>query len=101
MQFTCLGYSEQKKWDAMSRAEQESKIEECLNYDFRLLDGGHWIGCPEALQETRTAKILPPKDRKFIVTDGPYAETKEQFGGFGIVKAENVDQAVEPRAAAG
>jgi hypothetical protein len=95
MRFICLGYMEEKVWDAMSKGEQEAMIEECLAYDALLRKNGHWVGGGEALQTVRTAKTLRWKDGRTMVTDGPYAETKEQLGGLGVLEARDMNHAIE------
>jgi hypothetical protein len=95
MKYICLGYMDEQRWEAMSKAEQEAMMEECLAYDDVLTRRGHWTGAGESLQKTTAAKSLRLKDGKLIVTDGPYAETKEQLGGFGTLEARDMDQAVE------
>lgn len=95
MKFICLGYSDEKLWDAMSDSEREAVIEECFAYDDTLRRGGHWTGVGEALQCSRAAKTLRSKGGKVIVTDGPFAETKEQLGGLGVIEARDLDHAVE------
>lgn len=95
MKFICLGYFQESKWDAMSKGEQEAMMEECLAYDEVLRGKGHSWGEGEALQPSRTAKTLRWQGGKVIVTDGPYAETKEQLGGFGVLEARDINEAVE------
>ena len=95
MKFVCLGYADEKLWDSMSKDERESMIEECFAFDDALREGGHWAGVGEALQISRAAKTLRSIAGKVIVTDGPYAETKEQIGGFGVVEARDMEHAVE------
>jgi hypothetical protein len=95
MKFACLGYMDEKKWSAMSGAEQDAMVEECFAYDDVLLKNGHWVEGGQALQSVRTAKTLRWKDGKVVVTDGPYAETKEQLGGTGMLEARDMEHAVE------
>ncbi len=95
MKFVCLGYSDEKLWDAMSENEREAMIEECFAYDDVLRRGGHWTGVGEALQSSRAAKTLRSQGGKVAVTDGPYAETKEQLGGLGVIEARDMEHAVE------
>jgi hypothetical protein len=92
--FICLGYWNEKNWNAMSAGEQEAMIEECKAYGEVLQQHGHWVG-GEALESARTAKTLHPEGRKVIVTDGPFAETKEQLGGVAVYKFRDMQQAVE------
>jgi hypothetical protein len=95
MQFVCLGYMEEKNWDAMSPDQQQAMIDECFAYDEELLKSGHWLKGGQALQSVQTAKTVSWKGGKAIVTDGPFAETKEQLGGLGLLEAEDMNQAVE------
>jgi hypothetical protein len=95
MKFICLGYGEEKNWDAMSARERDAAIEECFGYDDELLKNGHWLDGGQALQGSRTAKTLRWESGKVVVTDGPFAETKEQLGGFGVLEARDMGHAVE------
>jgi len=94
MKFAFLGYS-QENWNAMSKAEQDAMFEDCFTYDSKLIKEGHFGGEGTALQPSRTAKTLRWHKGKVIVTDGPFAETKEQLGGVGILEAVDMGHAVE------
>jgi hypothetical protein len=94
MRFICLGYSDEKTWDAMSESGQKAFVEECFAYDDILRKNGNFIG-GEALQPARNAATLRFKDDKVLVTDGPFAETKEQIGGILILEARDLKQAIE------
>ena len=95
MKFACLGYADEKMWNAMTNEEREAMIEECFAYDDVLRRGGHWTGVGEALQISRAAKTVRSKGGKVSVTDGPYAETREQIGGLGVIEAWDMEHAVE------
>src|SRR5262245_42609841 len=95
MKFICLGYGEEKSWNAMSAREREAVIEECFRYDDELLKNGHWLDGGQSLQGSLTAKTLRWESGQVVVTDGPFAETKEQLGGIGVLEARDMDQAVE------
>ena len=95
MKFAFLGYSQEKNWNAMSKAEQDAMLEDCFTYDSKLIKEGHFGGEGTALQPSRTAKTLRWHKGQVIVTDGPYAETKEQLGGVGILEADDMGHAVE------
>jgi hypothetical protein len=94
MKFICLGYIEENKFQKMSAAQQKAMIEECFAYDDVLRKGGHFAG-GEALQGPRTAATLRYSGGKVVVTDGPYAETKEQLGGILILEARDLKHAIE------
>ena len=86
MKFICLGYAEEKKWDDMSPAELNAAMQECFAYDDVLRKNGHFAG-GEGLQGPQSGATLRWNNGKVVVTDGPYAETKEQIGGILILEA--------------
>ncbi len=68
---------------------------EWMAYNQRLIDGGHWVS-GASLQPTATATtIAKSADASAAITDGPYVETKEQLGGYYLISADNLDQAIE------
>ena len=94
MRFVGLGYLDESKWDALSKSEQDAMMEEFFAYDDTLRKSGHFVG-GEALQSARHAATLRYRSGKVIVTDGPFAETKEQVGGIFVLEAEDMNQAIE------
>jgi hypothetical protein len=94
MKYICLGYFDEKKWETMSESEQNAFLDECFAYDDVLRKNGHSIS-GEALQSARNAITLRWKNGKVSVTDGPYAETKEQLGGFGMFEARDLNHAIQ------
>src|SRR5262245_26960238 len=94
MKFICLGYIEPNKFETMSEAERNEMVDECFAYDDVLRKTGHFAG-GEALENARNAKTVRWKSEKVVVTDGPYAETKEQLGGILILEAEDLKHAIE------
>ncbi|MGE3180757.1 MAG: YciI family protein [Phycisphaerae bacterium] len=93
MKFVCLGYADLSKWASMPPAEQKIMMEECFAYDDELRRGGHFIG-GEALQGTDSAVTLRIRNGKVDVTDGPYAETKEQLGGILLLEGRDMNHAI-------
>src|SRR5262245_7990379 len=93
MKFVCLGYADMKKFEELSPQEFKAKMNECFAYDDELRRGGHFIG-GEALQPPEQAATVRMRDGKVIVTDGPYAETKEQLGGILLLEARDLEHAV-------
>ena len=69
-------------------------VDECFAYDDELRRNRHFAG-GDALQPPQTAATLRWKDRKVVVTDGPYAETKEQLGGILVLEARDMSHAIE------
>jgi hypothetical protein len=78
----------------MSKSEIDAAMEECFDYDDVLRKKGHFVG-GEALQSARNAATLRWQNGKVVVTDGPYAETKEQLGGILILEARDMQHAIE------
>jgi hypothetical protein len=94
MKFVCLGYMEPKKWETMDENQRNAMMDECFTYDDLLQKNGHFAG-GQALQPAQMAKTLRWKDDRASVTDGPYAETKEQLGGILLLEARDLEHAVE------
>ncbi len=92
MKYVCFGYFDEEAWTAMSESEQQRFMDECFAYD-DVLRRNRPIG-GEALQSVRNGKTLRLQNGKVIVTDGPYAETKEQIGGFLSFEAKDMDEAI-------
>ena len=94
MKYICLGYIEQGKFAALPESEREALIDECFAYDDVLRQGGHFLA-GEALQNARNAATLRWRDGKVSITDGPYAETKEQLGGILVLEARDMNHAIQ------
>jgi len=92
MKFLFLIYHDEKTLDALPEQEMQALVDGALDYDEEIRRSGHYI-VSNALQRTRTARTIRVRAGKAAVTDGPFAETKEQLGGYYIVKAENLDEA--------
>ena len=94
MKYICLGYMNPKKWETMPERERNAMIDECFAYDDVLRKKGHFIG-GEALQSARNATTLRWKNGKVSITDGPYAETKEQLGGILVLEAKDLNHTTQ------
>jgi hypothetical protein len=94
MKYICLGYIEENKWETMSEAERNAMLDECFTYDDLLRKNGHFAG-GEALQGPRNAIMLRWQSGKVSITDGPYAETKEQLGGILVLEATDLNHAIQ------
>jgi len=94
MKYICLGYIEPNRFETMSESERHATLDECFTYDDALRKNGHFAG-GEALQGPRTATTLRWRNGKVSITDGPYAETKEQLGGILILEARDLDHAIQ------
>jgi hypothetical protein len=94
MKYVCLGYMDPRKWQGMPEAEIHAFIDECCTYDDVLRENGHFAG-GNALQGPESAVTLRFQGGKVAVTDGPYAETKEQLGGILILEAKDLNHAIQ------
>jgi hypothetical protein len=94
VKYICLGYMDPKKWETMSERERNAMMDECFAYDDVLRKKGHFVG-GEALQSAENATTLRWKNGKVSITDGPYAETKEQLGGILVLEAKDLNHAIQ------
>jgi len=92
MRYLVLGYLDEEKWNEMSEDEREAFMAECFAYDKVLRDAGHVTG-GEALQAGGTT--VRYNNGKVTVTDGPYAETREQIAGLIVLEARDLNHAIQ------
>jgi hypothetical protein len=85
---------EEKKWETLSESERNTMVDECFAYDDVLRKNGHFIN-GEALQSAANATTLRWSNGKVSITDGPYAETKEQLGGILVLEARDLNHAIQ------
>ena len=94
MKYLCLIYDEAKKMESMSKSEGDAFMAEYFAFTDGIKQSGHYIG-GEALQPVQTATSVRVRNGKVSTTDGPFAETKEQLGGFYLINAANLDDAIQ------
>lgn len=94
MKYLCLAYEDEDTLNALSRSEWDALREETLAYVEALRKSGHLV-VTQALQSVRTAATVRVRSGKSLVTDGPFAETKELVGGFFLIEAKDRDEAIE------
>ncbi len=94
MKYICLAYEEENKLSAMSKSEWDVLRRETLDYLEELRKRGHIISA-EALQSVRNAATVRVRSGKTSITDGPFAETKEQLGGFFLINARDLNEAIQ------
>ena len=94
MKYICLGYLEPGKFENMSEVERNTVFDECFSYNDGLRKNGNLLA-EEALQPANTAVTVALKNGKVAVTDGPYAETKEQLGGIQVLEARDLNHAIQ------
>lgn len=98
MRYACLVYLVEKEMAAMSESEARTCTEESLAYDEALRRSGQLV-VAQALAPVETATTIRVRHGKLTATDGPFAETKEQLGGFILIEARDMNEAI--RLAAG
>ena len=94
MKFLFLIYHDETVMNALPEGEMQTLIDSALDYDEEIRQSGHYI-VSNALQDARTARTIRVRGGKVTTTDGPFAETKEQLGGFFLVQAKDMDEACE------
>src|ERR1700678_3663195 len=94
MKYICLGYLEPGKFENMAESERNTTLDECFSYNDELRKNGHLVA-EEPLQPPNTAVTVSWKNGKVAVTDGPYAETKEQLGGIQVLEARDLNHAIQ------
>ena len=93
MQYLLLIYGNEAHWSTLNDSERDSIYQEYGQYTGSIHQTGHYRGGNE-LAETSTATTVRVRDGKRSVTDGPFAETKEQLGGYYLVEAADLDEAI-------
>ena len=94
MRYLCLIYDEEKKIGAMPKGESDAFMGEYFTFTDGIKKSGHFVG-GEALQPVHTATTVRVRNGKLSTTDGPFAETKEQLGGFYLINAKDRNDAVQ------
>ena len=94
MQYLCLIYEDEKEWQKLPRAESEKIMGEFKSYTDAIRKSGHYVG-GNALQPTHTATTVRVRQGKVATTDGPFAETKEQLGGYYLLQARDLNEAIQ------
>jgi len=94
MKFLFTIYHDERVLEALAKEEMQALVDSALDYDETIRQSGHYIAS-NALQPARTARTLRVREGKVLVTDGPFAETREQLGGFFLIEARDLDEACE------
>ncbi len=94
MKYICLAYEQESALNALSRSEWDALRDETLSYLEELRKRGQIIAA-EALQSVSTAATVRVRSGKVSMTDGPFAETKDQLGGFFLIDARDLNEAVQ------
>jgi len=94
MQYLLLIYAAESDWVNLKEAETQEILKEYMSFTEDLRRTGKYVGANE-LKPVATATTVRVRKGKKTVTDGPFAETKEQLGGYYLVEAGNLDEAIE------
>jgi hypothetical protein len=94
MKYLCLIYDEEKKVNAMSKAEADAFMGEYFAFTNDVRANGHYVH-GEALQPVNTATTVRVRNGSVSTTDGPFAETTEQLGGFYLIEARDLNEAIQ------
>jgi hypothetical protein len=93
VKYLCLAYYDEKAFETLPKAELDAIVGRCPAYDEALRRSGRLV-VQASLGSPRATTVLRPKNGKPRVTDGPFVETKEQVGGFFIIEAADLDEAI-------
>jgi hypothetical protein len=94
MRYLCLIYNDEKNVSTMSKPELDGLMGEYFAFTEDIRKKGHYVA-GEALQEVQTATTVRVRNGKVSTTDGPFAETKEQLGGFYLIEARDLNDAIQ------
>ena len=94
MRYALLIYASEQEWATQTEEQSQAAYQEYMAFTKDIVDRGIYQS-GEALQATATATTVRVRDGETLTTDGPFAETKEQLGGFYVVEAKDLDEAVE------
>lgn len=92
-QYLCLAYYDEKTFETLTEADMAAIVSECRPFDEELQRSGRLLQVA-SLGASRDSVSLRPRDGAVTVTDGPYAETKEQLGSFFLIEANDLNEAV-------
>jgi hypothetical protein len=94
MKYLCLIYANEQAWAAMPQGDAATMRSEYMAYTRHYTESGHVLG-GNALQPTHTATTVRMRDGKVSTTDGPFAETREQLGGYYLLEAKDLNEAIQ------
>jgi len=94
MKYLCLIYDQERDWVAMPQAESGAWLRECMAVEEAIRASGRHLAS-EALHPVSAATTVRVRDGKVSTTDGPFAETKEQLGGFYLIEARDLNEAIQ------
>ena len=94
MKYICLIYSDETMWPKMPKADADRMMGEYLEFSRSIQKSGHYLA-GHRLHPTNMATTVRIRNGKLATTDGPFAETKEQLGGFYMIEAKDLNDAIQ------
>ena len=94
MKYLCLIYENERNWETMPKDEADAVMGEYFAFTDGIKNSGHYVS-GEALHPVATATTVRIRNGKLSTTDGPFAETKEQLGGFYLIEAADLNEAIQ------
>jgi hypothetical protein len=94
MKYLCLIYDEEKNMGTMPKSEADAFMGEYMGFTEGIRKSGHYLN-GNALQAVSTATTVRVRNGKVSTTDGPFAETKEQLGGYYLINARDLNDAIQ------
>lgn len=93
MKYMLLIYDDTKVWEKFSETQRQQGMELYMKFTQEVKSGGHYVASNQ-LHPASMATCVRERDGKRLVTDGPYAETREQLGGYYQIEAKDLDEAI-------
>jgi hypothetical protein len=94
MKYLCLIYDEEKRFGAMAKSELDGLMKEYFTFTAAIRTSGHYLGGND-LEPVQAATTVRVRNGKVSTTDGPFAETKEQLGGYYLIEARDLNEAIQ------
>ena len=94
MKYVCLIYDEEKKFETMSKADFDTLMGEYFAFTKDVRQSGHYLGGHD-LEPVKSATTVRVRSGRMSTTDGPFAETKEQLGGYYLIEAKDLNEAIQ------
>jgi hypothetical protein len=94
MKYLCLIYADESLWPKMPKPEADKMLAEYYEFGEGIKKSGHYVG-GNRLQPVQAATTVRVRNGKMSTTDGPFAETKEQLGGYYLIEAKDLNDAIQ------
>jgi hypothetical protein len=94
MKYLCLIYADETQWPKMSKDQTDRMVQDYVEFTDRIRTSGHYAG-GHRLHSVSTATTVRVREGRISTTDGPFAETKEQLGGYYLIDARDLNDAIQ------